>query len=323
MQKLPKNFREKLEKIYSKEELNIIKKWFSTKKRPTIFRINTSKSNFEEIKDNLEKNNLKIKKIPFLTNWYILENWKEKDLWKLDIFLEWKIYIQWITSQIPVELIDIPKNFENFKALDLTAAPWWKTSQLSAKMWNLWEIIANEKNTIRLEKLKFTIKRQEAKNVKILKNDANKLKEIFKKEEFDVIIADLPCSAEGRINLNLEKTYAYLEKPWLNKRNYKIQQEILKNTIWLLKKWWQLIYSTCTLDPRENEWIVNDLLFRFPDLELQDISNFFENDELKKISKKWIKTYEKLIFKKEIINSYRILPSETTEWFFVAKFIKK
>jgi 16S rRNA C967 or C1407 C5-methylase (RsmB/RsmF family) len=321
--KLDKNFLEKLEKIYTKDELRIINKWFNTKKRATIFRINSLKTNDDEIFKILKEKKLEIEKIPYLTNAYKLKNWKEKDLWNLNIFKEWKIYLQWITSQIPVELINIPENIENFKVLDLTAAPWWKTSQISTKLWNKWEIIANEKNTIRFEKLTFTIKRQWNTNVKLYKNDANNLKNIFPKNYFDVIIADLPCSAEWRINLTKEKSYAYLKKTWLNKKNYKIQQEILKNNIWLLKKNWQLIYSTCTLDPRENEGIVHYLLSNFPELELQDISNFFTQKWLKEISKVWIKSFEKLIFKKEIINSYRILPSIDTEWFFIAKFIKK
>jgi 16S rRNA C967 or C1407 C5-methylase (RsmB/RsmF family) len=45
MKKLNKSFLEKLEKIFSKEELEIIKKGFNTTKRPTVFRINTSKTN--------------------------------------------------------------------------------------------------------------------------------------------------------------------------------------------------------------------------------------------------------------------------------------
>ena len=321
--KLPEKFLEKLNLIYSKPEIKIIEKGFNIEKRPTVFRINTTKSNIEEIEKNLEENNLKIKKIPYLTNWYTLINWKEKDLWDLRIFREWKIYMQGITSQIPVELITIPEDLDNFKVLDLTAAPWWKTTQLSAKMWNQGQIIANEMNTIRSEKLKFTIKRQWATNIEIYKTDANNLKNVFSEWFFDVIIADLPCSAEWRINLNTEKTYAYLKKPGLNKINYKIQSEILKDNIWLLKSWWQLIYSTCTLDPRENEWIVHLLLSNFPELEISDISDFFENKEIKKISKPGIKNFEKLIFRKEIINSYRIFPSEITEWFFVAKFLKK
>ncbi len=321
--KLSENFLEKLVKIYTKEELEIVKQGFSTNKRPTVFRINTSKTNEKEIEENLTLNDLKIEKIPYLTNAYTLVNWKEKDLWDLRIFREWKIYMQGITSQIPVELINIPENVENFKVLDLTSAPGWKTTQISTKMWDQGLIIANEKNTIRFEKLAFTIKRQRTANVELYKTDANNLKNVFAENFFDVIIADLPCSAEGRINLEKEKSYKYLEKPGLNKINYRIQQEILKNNIWILKTGWQLIYSTCTLDPRENEGIVHYLLSNFPELELEDISNFFKQDWLKEISKPWIKTYEKLIFRKEIINSYRIFPSPTTEWFFVAKFVKK
>lgn len=323
MKKIAKKFLDKLDLIYTKEELEIVKSGFNTEKRPTVFRINTTKSNFEEIEKNLAENKLEIKKIPYLTNAYTLLNWKEKDLWDLKIFKDWKIYMQSITSQIPVELIDIPEDLEWFRVLDLTAAPWWKTTGLSAKMWNEGQIIASEKNTIRTEKLKFTIKRQGATNIEIYKTDANHLKNVFEEWFFDVIIADLPCSAEWRVNLNIEKTYAFLEKPWINKINYKIGQEILKNNIGLLKSWWQLIYSTCTLDPRENEGNVHFLLSNFPELEIADISDFFENKELAKISKKALKSFEKLIFKKEIINAYRIFPSPTTEGFFVAKFVKK
>jgi 16S rRNA C967 or C1407 C5-methylase (RsmB/RsmF family) len=138
-----------------------------------------------------------------------------------------------------------------------------------------------------------------------------------------LIIADLPCSAEWRVNLEKEKTYKFLEKSWINKRNYKLQQDILKNTISLLKKGWELIYSTCTLDPLENEGIVHYLLINFPELEIVDISEFFNKPELYEISRPGITSYKKYIFKKEVAKSVRLLPSEISEWFFVVKFRKK
>jgi hypothetical protein len=48
-----------------------------------------------EIEWILNKNNIKFEKIPYLSNWYRLVNSREKDLWNLDIFSEWKIYLQW------------------------------------------------------------------------------------------------------------------------------------------------------------------------------------------------------------------------------------
>jgi len=321
MKRLNKDFIEKLKLIYTKEELEKIKLAFANEDKKTVFRINPLKTDFDAIKE-LKDLWFKIEEINFLKDSYkILKNWKSR-LAETKSFKDGYIYVQWITSQIPVNLINLQKKWD-FKALDLTAAPWGKTSQLAWIMKNSWEIIANELNKIRLEKLKYTLKKQWVKNTKITNFDARDLKNHFDKDSFDVIIADLPCSAEWRIDLNKEKSYKYLEKPWINKRNYKLQQDILRHTISLLKSWWELIYSTCTLDPLENEGIVHYLLSNFPELEIVDISDFFMQDLLKEISKKGIKSYKKYIFKKEVEKSIRLLPFIDTEWFFVAKFRKK
>lgn len=322
MQNLPKIFTQKLEKIFSKEELEIIYSWYSLKKRQVSFRVNTLKSSNEEIESILHKENIKFQKISYLTNWYKLIDWLEKDLWNLDIFTEWKIYLQWITSQFIWEIVQ--KDFKNqdLKILDLTASPGWKTSHISAIMQNYWEIIANELNTIRIEKLNFTINRQWCTNIKVIHWDARNLKNLFPNWYFDLIIADLPCSAEWRINLNNEKSYLFLQKPWINEKNYKIQKDILKNTVDLLKIWWSLIYSTCTIDPRENEAIIHFLLSNYKDLVIEEINDIFENENIKKYIKKWIKSFDKYIYNSQVSKTIRIIPSQETEWFFIAK-IKK
>ena len=223
--------------------------------------------------------------------------------------------MQSISSQIPVEILNI-KNWT--KILDLTAAPWWKTSQLAAKINNTWEITANDNNSIRIDKLKFTLDRQWVKNKKIIKNDArniiNNNPEYI--EYFDYIVADLPCSAEWKFNINNEKSYAY----WSNevvKKNYKLQKQIMKNIIKSLKKWWELVYSTCTISPEENEDICHMILCNFPEIEIVDLNINYE------YSRPWLVNYENKFFKKELNKSVRILPSEESEWFFIAKFKKK
>lgn len=330
--KLPKNFREKLEKIFSKEDLKIIEKWFWVEKRPTTFRVNTLKSSNEEIEKILQEKNIKFEKIPYLSNGYKLLEWKEKDLWNLDIFKDGKIYLQGITSQFIWEvvlktsplapLLVWEGNLDNIKVLDLTAAPGGKTSHISAILENNWEIIANELNAIRMKKLEFTIKRQWCLNVKTIKWDARNLKNSFENWYFDIIIADLPCSAEWRVNFHNEKSYGFLEKDWINNKNYTIQKDILKETIDLLKDWWTLIYSTCTLDPKENEGIVHFLVSNFKNLKTENIENIFEDKNIKKYIRNGIKSFEKYIYSKEVEKSIRILPSEETEWFFITKFKK-
>lgn len=309
------NFLEKLEKIYDKNDFEICKKWFETEKRKTCFRINILESNQKEIFEILEKNNLKAKKIDFLKNAYFLENGKEKDLWDLDIFKDWKIYLQSLSSQIPVDFLNLN---ENEKILDITASPWWKTSQAQAIIWNSWKILAIDNNQIRIDKLNFTLKRQKVKNVEVLKTDATNFLENYPKYEnyFDKIIADLPCSSEWKFLKNKEKSFAYWKDEVVFK-NAKLQKQILKNVIPMLKNGWELVYSTCTISPEENEDIVHFLLCNFKDLKLEKIDFDY------KFARNWLANFWKKSFKKEIANSVkRILPSLESEWFFIAKFKK-
>ena len=312
-EKLPQLFIENLEKIYSKGDLKIIRDAFYLEKRKPSFRVNTLKSTNIEIENILKENNLEFEKVDFLDNAYILLNWREKDLWDLNIFKDWKIYLQSISSQIPVSLLNI-KTGDN--VLDVTASPWWKTSQLAARLKNSWKILAVDNNQIRIDKLNFTIKRQWVKNTEVLKIDA---RNIWENSDyiwyFDKIIADLPCSAEWKFNLNIEKSYAYWNE-LTNRKNYKTQKEIINSIIPLLKSSWELIYSTCTISPLENEDIVHMILSNYPEMKLIDIKLDY------KYARDWILNFDKKVYKKEMLKSKRILASEESEWFFVALFRK-
>ncbi|PIE85029.1 hypothetical protein CSA08_04275 [Candidatus Gracilibacteria bacterium] len=328
LNKLPLEFLDRLKLIYSEKELEILKEGFTCKKRKPTFRINTLKTTNKEVEDYFGKLNLKIQKYYPLENGYILINGTEKDLWNTKLNDLGKIYVQGLSSQIPVTFMDLK---DNFKVLDLTASPGSKTTQISSKMANKGEVVAVDINKIRIDKLNFTIKRQGAKNITVIKADSRFLKDIndiedkkfddlpvFSPGYFDSILFDAPCSSEGRINLNNEKIW----KNWTLgniKRNYKIQKDILRNNLDLLKVGGELIYSTCTLSPEENEGIVHFLLCNYPELEIIDISS----DSKISNSKKGILKFGDTVYKKEVEKSLRIIPNEESEGFFVAKFIKK
>ena len=324
--KISDTFWGRLKLIYSPDDIKIIEKWLNTETRKTSFRINTLKSNEEEIQHVLKEYSLDMKKVDFLDNCYTLENGIEKDLWDLDIFKQWKIYLQQIASQIPVHLMDIQ---EGNIVLDVTAAPWSKTSQISSLMKNKWRVVAVDNNQIRIDKLNFTLKRQGSKNVQVIKIDARKLSvplwELLEKEwgkvtdvneYFDNILLDAPCSAEWRINFTKEKSYWF----WADnifKRNYRLSKSILEETIPMLKKWGTLVFSTCTLAPEENEAIVHFVLSNYPEMYIEEIK--LDNQNIRP----WIKAFWKQIFRNDVTKSLRCLPSEDTEWFFIAKFKKR
>ena len=111
-----------------------------------------------------------------------------------------------------------------------------------------------------------------------------------------------------------EKSY----KNWSEDNIYKkakLQKSLLNATIPLLAEWWELIYSTCTLAPEENEMIVNNLLEHF-DIELEQL-------ELPLKFREGITEWEGKTLSGECKKCLRLYPQDNdTDGFFVTK-IKK
>ncbi len=321
---LPEALYNILQEIHTPDEMLIIKHAFETEKRKPTFRINTLKAHVDNTLDSLTKIWLKIEPVPYLDNAFFLEEWTEKDLWDSWAFKAWYIYMQGISSMIPPLLFSDPSESS---ILDLAAAPWSKTSQLAMMMNNSWSIVAVDNNQIRIDKLNFTLKRQWVSNTQVLKTDARNFSTAFAKEnetkilpQFDKMLFDAPCSAEWRMNTHVEKSFGFWNET-IPKKNYKLQRDIMRNNIELLKIWWELVYSTCTLSPLENEWMVHFILSNFPDIEIVDISEMPIFSDL--VTKPWIAQFWKNAYRKDVSHSIRILPTAEYEGFFIAKFRKK
>ena len=104
---LPKAFWDRIENIYSKEDIEIIKKGYNTEKRKTSFSVNTIKNSEDVAIDTLTGLGIKTTKVPYLENCYTLDEGTEKDLWETELFEKGKIYIQQISSQLPVQFMDL------------------------------------------------------------------------------------------------------------------------------------------------------------------------------------------------------------------------
>ena len=323
---LPKEFWDRVKEIYSTEDIEIIKKGFNTEKRATTFRVNTLKMTEAEAIEKLEQLKFEIEKVPYIDNCYKIVNNNGKRIADMSLFRKGHIYLQQITSQIPVHFLDL-KDWN--KVLDATAAPWSKTSQIAMMLNNTGEIIACDNNAIRVEKLNYTIARQGVLNTQVFKTDARKLEVKLSEyltaqgwtenetyEYFDNILFDAPCTSEWRINLTKEKSFGFWKED-IFKKHYRISKSILEKIIPLLKKGGTLVFSTCTLAPEENEAAVHFILSNYPELELvkMELDSPYARPGLKQFGKQH--------FRKEIVDTIRYLPSEENEGFYVAKFRKK
>lgn len=286
-------------KQYGEDLTNIIIDGYS-QKRPVTLRANTLKTNIENVKNVFDSMQISYQEVFWYKDALILENFSEEEIKKLNIYQNGEIYLQSLSSMLP-PLILSPKENENI--LDMASAPGGKTTQMLALSENKAYITACEKNKIRAERLQYNLNKQGANRVNVMIKDARLLDDFF---SFDKILLDAPCSGSGTISIfdkKLESTFTEN----LVARSSKVQKELLKKAITLLKPGHEMVYSTCSILSKENEEIIQ----KFVDLKQIEVipidRTCFSNATLLPTS---------------IEGTLCICPSDLYEGFFVAKLKK-
>ncbi|PUU91064.1 MULTISPECIES: 16S rRNA (cytosine(967)-C(5))-methyltransferase RsmB [Halanaerobium] len=218
-----------------------------------------------------------------------------------EVFKRGGAYIQGTSAGLASLLLDVK---EGMTVLDLAAAPGGKTSHLAELMNNTGQITALDISAKRLRLVEENLKRLGVENVKLKKADAAQYKD---EQQYDRILADLPCSGLGLIaskpEIKWEKDQSVIKKM------AELQSEILNNNLSKLKNGGKLLYSTCTISREENQEIVDRILQDNKELKLLDLSQ-----KLTQVSSLKIETENKYL---------EILPGEVdSEGFFYALFKK-
>lgn len=295
MKEIPNFLYERLLEQYGSENLNKILEGYSSTRKVT-FRINRLKTTKEKIKQELDNLKINYEEVSWYEDAFIINDLNESNIRKLDIYNNGEIYLQSLSSMLPVLVLN-PKEKESI--LDMASAPGGKTTQIASLTNDMALITATEKNKIRLERLKYNIKKQGVNKIAILNEDASKLDEFF---SFDKILLDAPCSGSGTININ---NIDINEK--LIEESAKIQYQLLKKAISILKSGHEMIYSTCSILKKENEENVNKILSECK-VELVPI----EDDIFKNIPQ----------LPSEIEGTICVCPTNLFEGFFIAKLRK-
>lgn len=303
--KMPLEFIEEIYKNFSPRIADKILIGMS-EKRLTTLRVNTIKFNMEDLLKILQKENIEYENVEWYNDALIIKNADEKKIQNLDIYTNGYIYLQSLSSMIPPIILN-PKKGE--KVLDLTAAPGSKTTQMAAMMENDGYILANELDKIRCERLKYNVNMQGAEIVEVINMPGENVGEKYP-NTFDKVLLDVPCSGEGRFLVSDEKTY----KNWSTKQVQdlvEIQKKLFESAVEALKAGGEMVYSTCTLNLKENEEIVNYAIKNL-NVKVEEI-----NIELKDKAKGISKGYDS-----SLKNTIRVLPNKYQEGFYVAKIIK-
>ena len=241
---IPQFLEEKLLEQYEKDLTNQIIDGYS-KRRLTTLRVNTIKTNKENIKNKLKEAGIEIEDVSWYEDALIIKNVREDEIKKLEMYENGEIYLQSLSSMIPPIILE-PEAGENI--LDMAAAPGGKTTQIASITENKAYITACEKNKIRAERLKYNLQKQGVGCVNVMLEDARKLSEFF---SFDKILLDAPCSGSGTMSV----FDASFSKELID-RSSKAQEELLRKALKILKPGGEMIYSTCSILAQENENIL-------------------------------------------------------------------
>src|SRR5712692_3966601 len=166
---------------------------------------------------------------------------------------EGMIYFQDEGSQLVGHLLDAqPED----RVLDVCAAPGSKATHIAALAPRAW-IVAGDLHEHRLRTVREMAITQGAKRIQLIVNDATRALP-FADKSFDRVLVDAPCSGTGTLCRNPEIRWR-LSPSDIDELSQR-QSQILANACVVVRDGGRLVYSTCSVEPEENEQVVENFL---------------------------------------------------------------
>jgi tRNA (cytosine40_48-C5)-methyltransferase len=216
-------------------------------------RLNMANAKGKNLPERMRSLGVELEKVPFLSSGY----WVGRSKVSVGATAEYLLglySIQEAAAQIPVSLFTALKGKT---VLDACAAPGGKTTQLADLMGNVGSVVALDVDKRRLAALANHLERCHVRCAVVYLLDARRASGLNLK--FDRILLDVPCSG------NFEADPEWFNRRTLTdvERNAKVQREILAEAAKCLAPNGEIVYSTCSLEPEEDElnmdWAVKNL----------------------------------------------------------------
>ena len=284
---------------YGKEQAEHMFTHFLRKKNTTI-RCNNSKITSIKLKEKLTEDGVKnIMDTPLS---YAFEISGYDYLTGLSSFREGLFAVQDMSSMLVAEAAGVQ---ENNVCIDVCASPGGKTLHVADKLGGTGKVLCGDVSERKAEKIMENVERMGFENVAVHVWDATEFEEELK-ETADIVLADVPCSGLGVIGRKPDIKFKM--NPEGMEELIPLQRKILANVKSYVKPGGVLMFSTCTVNERENQENVNWFIKENTEFTLEDFS-----EQMPESIKPLVKN-----------GQLQLLPGEcNTDGFFIAKLRRK
>lgn len=199
-----------------------------------------------------------VEAVPFCPTGWKVREWRVEPSRTLE-HRQGYFYIMEAASMLPVELFDLAGVSQPL-VLDMAASPGGKTTHLACRLGDCGAILANDLHHKRIPALRTNLRRWGAASTILARYPGELFGRVYP-ELFDLVLLDAPCSGE---DLRGEDSRRPALTPQRRLLFQKAQSILIESAFQALKPGGQLVYSTCTLAPEEDEAVVDALLKKHP-----------------------------------------------------------
>jgi len=232
---------------------------FTRPYRPGL-RVNTAKISVDHF---LEIAPFHLERIPWIENGFY---YREEDApSRHPYYYAGLYYLQEPSAMTPASLMNVEPGD---RILDICAAPGGKSTELGARLNGTGLLVSNDISASRARGLLKNIEVFGISNCLVLCEVPDRMSDLFP-GFFDKILVDAPCSGEGMFRKDHKMIRAWQE----HGPGYfaPIQRSIVKSAVKMLRPGGELLYSTCTFSPLENEGTIHELLKACPDMHMKEL----------------------------------------------------
>ncbi len=263
----PPELMERWIELWGEEDTEYLAIWFNENPRLHL-RVNGTATTPEKLAQYFAKRDIKVTPSPVGKMTLLTD---EADAVLDDVaFSEGYFSIQDSSSALIVELLD-PRPNENI--LDLFAAPGGKCTYIAELLKNTGEVVAVDKIPNKMKLLKQAMDRLQLSNIKLIVADAFSYGPVA--PAYDRVLVDAPCSGWGVFGRKADLR-------WQAHQNIeelvKLQERALDRGASFVRPEGIMVYSTCTMNPDENERQIEKFLARNPRFTLVDATDKLPRD---------------------------------------------